>query len=58
MWQRASGFVLWMARELTNRGDILDIVRIGVGPDSEVLRNPPEEDLGWISCDSPRLACT
>lgn len=47
-----------MTSKLTNGGDILDIVRIGVGADSEVLRNPPEEDLGWISCDSPRVACT
>jgi hypothetical protein len=38
-------FVLRVTGELSNRGNVLNVVRIGIGTDSEVLRNPPEEDL-------------
>lgn len=38
-------FVLGVTGQLSNRGNVLNVVRIGIGTDSEVLRNPPEEDL-------------
>jgi hypothetical protein len=38
-------FVLRVTGELSNGNNVLNVVRIGIRTDSEVLRNPPEEDL-------------
>jgi hypothetical protein len=44
-WGGGGDSVLGVAGELSNRGNVLNVIRFGVGTDSEVLRNPPEEDL-------------
>lgn len=38
-----------MTAQFANRREVLDVIGIGIGADSEVLWNPPEENLHLVS---------
>jgi hypothetical protein len=51
------GFSLRVTAQFANRREVLDVIGIGIGADSEILWNPPEENLHLVSRNAIPVAC-